>query len=441
MSNKPKIYGTCKAGCLWETVHKDDIQSAGFTKLDWYETDTGGVWRCNAKTGVNYRFLANANIKPYFKYTKINNNTNEEVVERFSPAVSDSNTTSLANREFEFIGAGAFNNQTGTDLVIKSFMQFNWAIYNTQKVDADSVKNQIGYNVDNPKTTYNYSVDKTEEDFVTFEVTVADGESITDDKYSIYAYAPGKALLTNPNFIDLGLISTNGDPYSLDDSYVLEALLNEASKEQSKEKSNEIYMGCFDTEVSFIAFIDWQLRKGRLLTSEGESSFTFIVNDNPEYPYEIDVVTIGNNEGSGGSNTSPAKSFIEYAVGDEETEIQLTSNTILYLPIQSREGYLYVDLNGYKCIVHCQIGQGSEQLNLGFTDSSLNIDELLDEDGNGNGILIDNANISALEMLNGYGLGYLDIAIIENQMGIEKIMIECDKNGIFTTSKVFYGEC
>ena len=25
MSEKPKIYGTCKAGCLWETVHKDDF--------------------------------------------------------------------------------------------------------------------------------------------------------------------------------------------------------------------------------------------------------------------------------------------------------------------------------------------------------------------------------------------------------------------------------
>lgn len=25
MSNKPKIYANCKAGCLWETVHKDDF--------------------------------------------------------------------------------------------------------------------------------------------------------------------------------------------------------------------------------------------------------------------------------------------------------------------------------------------------------------------------------------------------------------------------------
>lgn len=28
MSNKPKIYGTCKAGCQWETVHKDDFEKS-----------------------------------------------------------------------------------------------------------------------------------------------------------------------------------------------------------------------------------------------------------------------------------------------------------------------------------------------------------------------------------------------------------------------------
>lgn len=33
MANKPKIYANCKAGCLWETVHKDDFQrSAAFIR-------------------------------------------------------------------------------------------------------------------------------------------------------------------------------------------------------------------------------------------------------------------------------------------------------------------------------------------------------------------------------------------------------------------------
>lgn len=34
MSNKPKIYGTCPAGCLWETVHKSDfLKSATFVEV------------------------------------------------------------------------------------------------------------------------------------------------------------------------------------------------------------------------------------------------------------------------------------------------------------------------------------------------------------------------------------------------------------------------
>ena len=26
MSDKPKIFGTCAAGCLWETIHKSDLE-------------------------------------------------------------------------------------------------------------------------------------------------------------------------------------------------------------------------------------------------------------------------------------------------------------------------------------------------------------------------------------------------------------------------------
>lgn len=28
MSNKPKIYATCKAGCLWETIHRSEFEKA-----------------------------------------------------------------------------------------------------------------------------------------------------------------------------------------------------------------------------------------------------------------------------------------------------------------------------------------------------------------------------------------------------------------------------
>lgn len=41
MSNKPKIYANCKAGCSWETVHKDDFQrSAAFIRQDVIDNGT-----------------------------------------------------------------------------------------------------------------------------------------------------------------------------------------------------------------------------------------------------------------------------------------------------------------------------------------------------------------------------------------------------------------
>lgn len=40
MSNKPSIYANCKAGCSWETVHKDDfLRSAAFIRQN--VTDNG----------------------------------------------------------------------------------------------------------------------------------------------------------------------------------------------------------------------------------------------------------------------------------------------------------------------------------------------------------------------------------------------------------------
>lgn len=41
MSNKPKIYANCKAGCSWETVHKDDFQrSAAFIRQNVIDNGT-----------------------------------------------------------------------------------------------------------------------------------------------------------------------------------------------------------------------------------------------------------------------------------------------------------------------------------------------------------------------------------------------------------------
>ena len=40
MDNKPKVYSTCKAGCEWETVHKEDFEkSAAYIPVNWSENE------------------------------------------------------------------------------------------------------------------------------------------------------------------------------------------------------------------------------------------------------------------------------------------------------------------------------------------------------------------------------------------------------------------
>lgn len=50
MSNKPKIWANCDAGCKWETVHKDDFQSsAAFIRQS--VTDNGSFKEYNLEAG------------------------------------------------------------------------------------------------------------------------------------------------------------------------------------------------------------------------------------------------------------------------------------------------------------------------------------------------------------------------------------------------------
>lgn len=52
--NKPKIHATCKAGCLWETVHKDDFdKSAAFIRQ--YPNDSGFFF---LEKGKEYKIFA-----------------------------------------------------------------------------------------------------------------------------------------------------------------------------------------------------------------------------------------------------------------------------------------------------------------------------------------------------------------------------------------------
>ena len=57
MSNLPKIYGNCKAGCLWETVHRSEFEkSASIVKVfpnedGAYTLDIGKKYKIKAKDG------------------------------------------------------------------------------------------------------------------------------------------------------------------------------------------------------------------------------------------------------------------------------------------------------------------------------------------------------------------------------------------------------
>lgn len=61
MSDKPKIYGFCKAGCQWETVHKDDFDKSA-TWLTEY-ADENGVYELPPKK--NYKIVSPASSTAY----------------------------------------------------------------------------------------------------------------------------------------------------------------------------------------------------------------------------------------------------------------------------------------------------------------------------------------------------------------------------------------
>ena len=50
-TDKPKIYGTCKAGCRWETIHKQDFEDAQpFVRIN---PNTDGIYEL--KKGIKYK--------------------------------------------------------------------------------------------------------------------------------------------------------------------------------------------------------------------------------------------------------------------------------------------------------------------------------------------------------------------------------------------------
>ena len=54
MSNKPKIYAPCKAGCEWETVHKEDFERSA----SHIRQNIGANGRCSLKIGKEYKIFS-----------------------------------------------------------------------------------------------------------------------------------------------------------------------------------------------------------------------------------------------------------------------------------------------------------------------------------------------------------------------------------------------
>ena len=56
MSDKPNIYGFCKAGCQWETVHKEDfLKSASIIEVAALD---GGIYALDATQPQTYRIVS-----------------------------------------------------------------------------------------------------------------------------------------------------------------------------------------------------------------------------------------------------------------------------------------------------------------------------------------------------------------------------------------------
>jgi hypothetical protein len=76
MSNKPSIYATCKAGCQWETVHKDDfLRSASIA-----EVPLNGATSYLIEVGKKYQFELVDGVNAYTDILKIKHDFNETLI-------------------------------------------------------------------------------------------------------------------------------------------------------------------------------------------------------------------------------------------------------------------------------------------------------------------------------------------------------------------------
>ncbi|MGN0804070.1 MAG: phage tail protein [Candidatus Coproplasma sp.] len=140
MSDKPKIYGTCPAGCLWETVHMSDFEkSAAF--IQQYPNESGEYV---LKLGKDYKIFAPKNtdnsftssvVLSYLKngvvttYTFPKNNI-DAYAEAFTFRLLDVSVNTMAiNIVFEYAGSRYTETISGSNISLleKDFLKVSGA--------------------------------------------------------------------------------------------------------------------------------------------------------------------------------------------------------------------------------------------------------------------------------------------------------------------------
>lgn len=64
MSNKPKIYGTCKAGCQWETIHRSELEEIAALIRQYEVMDEDGEPFWKIELGKEYKAIDTDHISP-----------------------------------------------------------------------------------------------------------------------------------------------------------------------------------------------------------------------------------------------------------------------------------------------------------------------------------------------------------------------------------------
>lgn len=122
MSNKPKIYSNCKAGCLWETVHKDDFQrSAGFIRQNVIDNGSFKEFYLEAGQIAILKGDIVDSSPNYWKVTYEIRDVNNNVYEGPSPIIRSQFDTYLRIKN-----CGAYSEEDGTTTFYYELQQITY---------------------------------------------------------------------------------------------------------------------------------------------------------------------------------------------------------------------------------------------------------------------------------------------------------------------------